>query len=85
MRNLSADERAQGIECPFKPSSFELEALSREIKDIAANLPAEWDLAPHRSPRAKLRHARQSLVFVKPGNILAYEGGDRNGSNIALR
>ena len=48
MRKLSAEKRAQGIECPFKPSSFELEALSREIKDIAANLPAEWDLAPRR-------------------------------------
>ncbi len=48
MRKLSAEKRAQGIECPFKPSSFQLEALSREIKDIAANLPSDWDREPRR-------------------------------------
>ena len=48
MRKLSAEKRAQGIECPFKPSSFLLEALSREIKDIAANLPPDWDREPRR-------------------------------------
>ena len=48
MRKLSAEKRAQGIECPFKPSSFQLEALSREIKNIAANLPPDWDREPRR-------------------------------------
>ena len=48
MRKLSAEKRAQGIECPFKPSSFELEAVSREIKAIAANLPPNWDTEPRR-------------------------------------
>ena len=48
MRMLSAEKRAQGAECPFKPSSFELEALSHEIKDIAANLPPDWDVEPRK-------------------------------------
>ena len=46
MRLLSVEKRSQGIECPFKPSSFQLEALSREIKSIAANLPPDWDEEP---------------------------------------
>ncbi len=44
MRMLSAEKRARGEECPFKPTTFRLEALSREIHAISANLPSDWDV-----------------------------------------
>lgn len=43
MKMLSAEKRAQGHACPFKPAANQLEQLSREIQDIAAILPADWD------------------------------------------
>lgn len=46
MRMLSAEKRARGEDCPFKPATFQLEALSREIKAISTNLPADWDIEP---------------------------------------
>ena len=42
--NALGRERARGEDCPFKPATFQLEALSREIKAISTNLPADWDM-----------------------------------------
>ena len=44
MRMLSVDKRGHGIDCPFQPTTYQLEALSREIKLIADDLPADWDM-----------------------------------------